>query len=182
MYWRSFVIFPALWTLQVRPGQAAPSFRLMSSSQESDAEFDARSHHLTIGVSVLSKVNFSGTLPILTEQTLTAGSSGRFVLRQNSWWHIYSPCFGYLYSVLIFFNHIRIYYTSGAHRVLSLKLFSTREWVICAQWTWCPNHPLLPLPWGLAGGSMTTPSPPGMHCVQIGPIETFLLFWIPIFN
>merc|ERR1711999_47095 len=29
-------------TMQVRPGQAAPSVRLMSSSQESDAEFDAR--------------------------------------------------------------------------------------------------------------------------------------------
>ena len=50
-----------------------------------------------------------------------------------------------------------------------LTLLATREWVICAQWTWCPNHPLLPLPWGLAGGSMTTPSPPGMHRVQMGP-------------
>jgi len=29
-------------TMQVRPGQVAPSVRLMSSSMESDAEFDAR--------------------------------------------------------------------------------------------------------------------------------------------
>ena len=67
---------------QVRPGQAAPSFRLMSSTQESDAEFDAR-FLLLSPFSVFQKLYFflcAGTLPTLTEQTSTDGSSGRSVL------------------------------------------------------------------------------------------------------
>ena len=45
---RVFDSIVGIWTLdveispQVRPGQVAPSVRLMSSSLESDAEFDAR--------------------------------------------------------------------------------------------------------------------------------------------
>ena len=63
-----------------------------------------------------------------------------------------------------------------------LTLLATREWVICAQWTWCPNHPLLPLPWGLAGGSTITPSPPGMHRVQMGPHRGVFNFLGPDFQ
>ena len=67
--------------MQVRPGQAAPSFRLMSSTQESDAEFDARwLLFTTLSEFQVCKLSLSGTLPTSTEQTLMAGRSGRFVL------------------------------------------------------------------------------------------------------
>ena len=67
--------------MQVRPGQVAPSVRLMSGgSLESDAEFDARFR--TIGVQQLY-FTLSGTLPISTEQTLMAGRLGRLVLQTN---------------------------------------------------------------------------------------------------
>ena len=68
--------------MQVRPGQVAPSVRLMSGgSLESDAEFDARFR--TIGVVSAALFTLSGTLPISTEQTLMAGRLGRLVLQTN---------------------------------------------------------------------------------------------------
>ena len=53
---------------------------------------DHCSTRISIGVSVLqSLAHFpcSGTLPISTEQTLTAGSSGRSVLQHNYWSRVF---------------------------------------------------------------------------------------------
>ena len=86
--------------VQVRPGQAAPSFRLMSSTQESDAEFDARCLLTLLLEFLICKGSFSGTLPISTEQTLMAGRSGRFVLLHTS--------LGTFYPVLHFSSHMRM--------------------------------------------------------------------------
>ena len=152
----------------MRPGQAAPAFRLMwGSSLESDAEFDARY--------TPPPGNWS-----FCYQSLIFPAQVHCLLRQSRHWRLgdqEGSCWIFLDCTLFdpamnwaFFTHLRICALFWAFqkqcntwvKVNFTTMFASREWVTFAPWTWCLSPQSLPQPWGLAGGSMTSPSPPGL--------------------
>ena len=100
----------------------------------------------------------SGTLPISTEQTLMAGRLGRLVLQTNLEgiaWRNEGP------KISCCLKEVTWELVPPWCSPLWCNRFTSRVWATSAPWTWSLSLPSLPRPWGLAGGSTTSHSPPG---------------------
>ena len=158
----------------MRPGQVAPSVRLMSSSMESDAEFDARFFQILYFKFLSPRVwNFRsdwhltlilialGTLPTSTEQISMAGRSERFIVLLNFFrkqligTHGYI-CIRYVGTSCWYLRNSGLVFSSNAmmlsHHLALLKndLCSNtsfcRAWATSAPWTWYLSPPSSPPP------------------------------------